>query len=387
VGRWLGWRDQCLYHLSPTLLALGPLPIRGIDDRRRRKGMPPWLAAARLRSLGDPWTAGTMGFLIRRLSFYVATAWAAITMNFFIPRLMPGNPVELFLARLRGQGQITPRAIKALTIAFGLHTRSSLVLQYVDYWGQLLHGDLGISITYYPSGVSSVIAAALPWTLALVGTTTAISFLLGTLVGTIAAWRRGSWWDLALPAATCLSAVPYFFVGLLLISIFAVTFGWFPLAGGYGQSVQIGLSWNFVTSAIDHAVLPGVSIIVTSIAGWILGMRNMMVTTLGEDYILVAQAKGLSPRRVMFVYAARNAILPSMAGFALAVSLVVSGSILVEYIFSYPGIGYVLFQAVNNEDYPLMQAIFLIITLAVLVANLCADLLYIMLDPRARQEV
>jgi peptide/nickel transport system permease protein len=327
-----------------------------------------------------------MSYLSRRLGFYVITAWAAVTMNFFIPRLMPGNPVQLLIARLQGQGQITERSIHALTVAFGLNTKSSLLAQYGQYWSQLFRGDLGISITYYPSTVASVIDTALPWTLVLVGTATVISFGIGTLIGTLAAWRRGSWLDVALPVSTFLSAVPYFWLGLLVIAVFSVSLGWFPLSGGYAQGLQVDLSGQFVASAAYHAVLPALTIVATSMAGWIVGMRNMMVTTLAQDYVLVAQAKGLSQRRVMLTYAARNAILPSIASFALALSFVVSGAILVEYVFSYPGIGYVLFQAVNNEDYPLMQAIFLIITLAVLVANLLADLVYVALDPRSRQE-
>lgn len=327
-----------------------------------------------------------MGYLARRFAFYVITAWAAITMNFFIPRLMPGNPVQLLIARLQGQGQLTTRAIHALTVAFGLNTKASLITQYGRYWAQLFHGNLGTSITYYPSSVVSVISTALPWTLTLVGTATVISFLIGTLVGILAAWRRGSWLEIALPTSTFLSAVPYFWIGLLALSVFAVALGWFPISGGFAQGMAISFNARFIESALYHGILPALTIVITSMAGWILGMRNMMVTTLGEDYVLVAQAKGLSERRVMITYAARNAILPSIASFALSLSFVVSGAILVEYIFSYPGIGYVLFQAVNNEDYPLMQAVFLIITLAVLIANLLADLVYVFLDPRTRQE-
>lgn len=327
-----------------------------------------------------------MGYLARRIGFYLVTAWAAITMNFFIPRLMPGNPVQLLIARLQGRGVLTTRAIHALTVAFGIHTHESLLSQYGQYWLQLFHGNLGISITYYPSTVADVIATALPWTLGLVGVATVIAFVFGTGIGIVSAWRRGSWLDAALPSATFLSAVPYFWLGLVAVWLFGALLGWFPIAGGFGQGMAISFSGPFILSVLYHAVLPAVTIVVTSVAGWMIGMRNMMVTTLGEDYVLVAQAKGLSERRVMLTYAARNAILPSIASFALSLSFVVSGAILVEIVFSYPGIGYVLFQAVENEDYPLMEAIFLIITLAVLVANLLADLAYVFLDPRTRQE-
>lgn len=327
-----------------------------------------------------------MRYLLRRIGFTLITAWATITLNFFIPRLMPGDPVQLLVARLSQQGSITPRAITALKIAFGLDTQAPLWQQYFDYWAQLFRGDLGRSITFFPSSVSDVIGQALPWTLGLVGVATIISFVLGTLLGTIVAWRRGSWLDALMPITTFFSAVPYFWLGLIVISVFGVTLGWAPLSGGFDQGTDQTFSWAFIQSVLSHAVLPAVTIVLSSIAGWLFGMRNMMVTVMDEDYVLVAQAKGLSARRVMFNYAARNAVLPNIAGFALSLSFVVSGALLVEIVFSYPGIGFMLYQAVNNEDFPLMQGIFLIITFAVLAANLVADVVYVILDPRTRQE-
>jgi peptide/nickel transport system permease protein len=328
-----------------------------------------------------------MIFLARRLGFYVVTAWAAITMNFFIPRLMPGNPVELLVGRLSAQGgPIPPGIYHALAVAFGLNTNTSLLTQYFQYWGQLFHGNLGISITYYPSTVASVIAGALPWTIGLVGMATIIAFVAGTAIGTLAAWRRGSLLDVALPTTAFLQALPYFWVGLVAIEIFAVKLGWFPTSGGYTAGLSTALGGAFLGSASYHALLPAATIVVGSMSGWMVGQRNVMITTLDQDYVLVAQAKGISQRRVMIMYAARNAILPNFASFAQALGLVVSGALLVELVFSYPGIGYVLLSAVNNEDYPLMEAIFLIITLAVLAANFIADLVYVLLDPRARQE-
>jgi peptide/nickel transport system permease protein len=324
-----------------------------------------------------------VAFLARRLGFYLITAWVAITINFFIPRLMPGNPVDLVFNRIHHS--ISPAALHAFEIAFGVNTREGLISQYFGYLGQILHGDLGISITYFPTPVSSVIRTALPWTLALVGVATVLSFVLGTLLGMLAATRRGTWADALLPITSFLSAVPYFWLGLVFLTIFAVDLGWFPLSGGYDPTVSIGFDWTFISNAIDHAVLPAVTIIVSSIAGWLLGMRNVMMATLGEDYVLLAEAKGLRRSRVSFTYAARNAILPNMAGFALSLGFIVSGAILTEVVFSYPGVGYVLFQAVTNEDYPLMQGIFLMITILVLLANLLADIMYAALDPRTRE--
>jgi peptide/nickel transport system permease protein len=327
-----------------------------------------------------------MAYLGRRIGFYLVTAWAAITMNFFIPRLMPGNPVQILISRLSGQGEINQQTVHDLTVAFGLDTKTGLLGQYGQYWVQLFHGDLGTSITYYPSSVAQVVMAALPWTVVLIGTATVISYVIGTILGTVAAWRRGSVLDGLLPATTFLYATPLFWLGLVAIEVFAVKIHWFPTSGGEAQGIPIAFTGQFLSSAAYHSILPALVIVVTLVASPLVGMRNMMVTTLNQDYVLVAQAKGLSQRRVMVMYAARNAILPTIANFALSLGYIVSGALLVEIVFSYPGIGYILLQAVSNEDYPLMQAVFLIITLAVLIANLLADLVYVVLDPRSRQE-
>ena len=319
----------------------------------------------------------------RRFVFYLITALAAITVDFFIPRLMPGNPVEAILARL--QGQITPGTIKSLETQFGIGTKESVWSQYLHYLNNVLHGNLGISTGYYPSTVASVIKGALPWTLGLVGIATIISFVLGTLIGILVAWRRGSWLDNLLPAMTFFQAAPYFFVAFLALELFASRLGWFPTGRAYNQLDFPAFTPAFAGDVVSHAALPALTIVLCSAAGWMVGMRNVMVTTMDEDYVLVAQAKGLPPRRVVW-YAARNAILPSVSGFSLAIGFVVSGALLTEIVFSYPGVGWILLQAVNNRDYPLLQGIFLIITFAVLAANLLADFVYVLLDPRTRQE-
>lgn len=325
-----------------------------------------------------------MSFLFRRLAFYGFTAWAAVTINFLLPRLMPGDPVQSLIAR--AQGQLDTQAIQSLYILFGLEQDRSLLAQYGEYWGQLLRGDLGMSFTFFPTPVSSVIADSLPWTLALVGITTVASFLLGTGLGMLAGWRRGSWVDLVLPVTTFLASIPYFWLGLIAITLLAGPGGAFPSSGGYDPGVVPGWDWEFIGSAVHHSLLPAATILVTSMAGWVLSMRNMMITVSAEDYITVAHAKGLTERRVMLNYAARNALLPNVSGFALQLGLIVGGTLLVEIVFSYPGVGYQLFQAVGAKDYPLLQGIFLIVTLSVLAANLLADLAYLLLDPRTRKE-
>jgi peptide/nickel transport system permease protein len=322
-------------------------------------------------------------YYARRLGFYLLAAWAAITINFLLPRLMPGNPVEVLLARLKGH--LSPQATRALMIEFGLNHQTGLLREYFTYLNQLAHGQLGVSITYFPTPVSTVIGEALPWTIVLIGFATVVSFVVGTALGIIIGWKRGSRLDVLLPATTFFSAVPYFWLALLAVLLFGFVLKWFPTSGGYGLTNTVGFNLPFIESAISHAVLPAVTIIVASIAGWLLSMRNMMVSVLGEDYVALAEAKGLSSRRVMLTYGARNAILPNVANFALSIGFVVSGAILTEAVFSYPGIGYLLYEAVSNEDFPLAQAIFLVITITVLLANLFADILYGLLDPRARQ--
>jgi len=323
-----------------------------------------------------------MRFFARRLAFYVFTAWAAVTINFLLPRLMPGDPVQAVMERF--SGQLSPDATAALATAFGLDKHQSLWSQYVDYWSNLLHGNLGLSFTYFPTPVFQVIAGALPWTLALMGISTLIAGGIGTLLGIMAGWKRGGWMDSLLPIGALLRGVPHFWIGLVLVSSVALGLGLFPVSGGYDPSTTPGLNLEFIGSVLQHAVLPALTIIIGSLAGHMLLQRNMMVTTLSEDYVVVAQAKGLSSRRVMTSYAARNAILPAVAGFAMELGLIVSGSLLVEKVFSYPGIGYVLYQAVSNQDYPLLQAILLVTTLAVLAANFLADIAFFALDPRTR---
>jgi peptide/nickel transport system permease protein len=325
-----------------------------------------------------------MGYLLRRIGFYLFTAWAAITINFFLPRLIPGDPVQSLIAR--SHGMLDTSAIRSLYVLFGLDTDQNLFQQYFSYLGQLFRGDLGLSFTFFPTPVSEVIADSLPWTLGLVGLTTIISFFLGTLLGVIAGWWRGSWVDMVMPATTFLSSIPYFWLGLVAITFLADQGGAFPSSGGYDPGVVPSWDMDFVWSAVYHSLLPAITILISSMSGWILSMRNMMLTVSSEDYITVAHAKGLSERRVMISYAARNALLPNVSGFALSLGLIVGGTLLVEIVFSYPGVGFQLFQAVGSKDYPLVQGIFLIITLSVLVANLFADLIYLVLDPRTRKE-
>jgi peptide/nickel transport system permease protein len=323
-------------------------------------------------------------YFLQRIAFYIFTAWAAITLNFFIPRMIPGDPISALLSRF--QGQMNTDAIESLYVLFGIDKEASLWSEYVDYWKQLAACDLGLSFSAFPTPVYEVITDALPWTVALVGITTVLSFFLGTSLGVLAGWRRGSWVDGLLPITTFLSSVPYFWLGLLAIYVLAGPDSFFPSSGGFAAGLVPYPDWTFISSALQHGALPALTILISSVSGWILSMRNMMVTVASEDYITVAHAKGLSERRVMLSYAARNALLPNVSGFALSLGFIVGGTLLVEIVFSYPGLGFILLQALGAKDYPLMQGIFLIITISVLVANLLADVAYMLLDPRTRKE-
>jgi peptide/nickel transport system permease protein len=267
-----------------------------------------------------------MRSVARKLVFYLLTAWAAITLNFFIPRMMPGNAIDGYIARMHGR--VSGQALKALSATFGAGSNQSLIGQYWSYLWDLVHGQLGISVTYFPEPVTTVIRQSLPWTLVLVGVSTVLAFVVGTLLGIVAGWRRGSALDLMTPFGAFLSSMPYFWFGLIIVGVLGVTVHWFPTSGGYADTTEIGWNSAFIWSAIYHSILPAVTIIVSAIGAWLLGMRNMMVNTLGEDYVTLARAKGLRERRIIFNYAARNAILPSVAGFALSLGFVVAGALL-----------------------------------------------------------
>jgi len=324
-------------------------------------------------------------YVLRRLGFFVLTMWAALTLNFLLPHLMPGNPAQTMLSKFRGE--LNPGELHSLEVLFGLNTNQDIFQQYISYVHQLLTGNLGISLSEYPKTVSSVIGSAIWWTLGLVGVTTVLAFLLGTFIGIVSAWRRGSWLDSIVPPVFVVtSALPYFLVGIVLLLVFGITLKWFPSEGAYYVTTDTpGFNLTFVQDVINHAILPAMALLITLIGTWILTMRNTMITTLAEDYVRMARAKGLPGWRIMLDYAARNAILPNLTGFAMSLGFVVSGAILIEDVFNYPGVGFMLLSAVDNEDYPLMQGLFLLITVAVLVAILIADVLTALLDPRTRE--
>jgi peptide/nickel transport system permease protein len=324
-----------------------------------------------------------MKFLLRRLGFYTVAAWASLTLAFVLPRLMPGDPATALFARFRGR--MRPQALEELRSTFALDA-GPVWHQYTRYLEHVLRGELGVSISHFPANVSSVIGGALGWTLLLGGVAVTIAFVLGTGLGVLAAWKRGGWLDGALPSAlTLLGALPYFWVAMLALFVFGATLGFFPMRHAYDDGLTPAWTFEFASNVIAHAVLPGATIVLTSLGGWTLAMRNTMMAVLAEDHVLLARAKGLSPGRIALAYAARNALVPNVASFGMALGFVVSGSLLTEIVFSYPGQGYLLVRAVESLDYPLIQGLYLTITAAVLGANLLVDVLGVWIDPRLRR--
>jgi peptide/nickel transport system permease protein len=326
-----------------------------------------------------------MRYLLRRLGFFVLTLWAALTLNFFIPRFMPGSPLQAL--RDRTHNRLSPVALQQMLTSYGFKPNANIFEQYLDYLGNMLTGQWGVSIgATLGAPVSKLVGQAIPWTLGMVGVATIVAFLLGSFIGTIAAWRRGSTLDSVLPSVFVVtSALPYFWIGLLLIMAFSVwTNGALPSNSNYDNTLTPAWTGEFIGSVVQHAILPALTLVITSVGGWVLTMRNNMITTLAEDYVRMGRAKGLSDRRVMYNYAARNAFLPNLSGFAMSLGFVIAGSIVVEYVFNYPGLGYMLYNAVRNTDYPLMQVLFMLFTVAVLFALLVCDVAIAWLDPRAR---
>ncbi|MCL4323054.1 MAG: ABC transporter permease [Candidatus Thermoplasmatota archaeon] len=321
-------------------------------------------------------------YLIRRFINTLIIAYGAITLNFLLPRIIPGNPVMANMFG-GGGGQIgNPVVVARLTREFGLNN-PNLFYQYGRYLVELAHGNLGISFYYYPENVSSVIMQRLPWTLFLVGTATLIAAGLGIILGIYLAWRRGTARDSLISSAGMLvSSIPYFWIGMIFLIFFAVDITIFPVGHAVTPGVTYHNIFSYMGDVLYHGFLPIATLVVALLPTYALQMRNTMVTVMQQDYIKTAVAKGLPDYVVKNRYAARNAVLPVTTHVGLSLGYVVGGALMIEYLFAYPGVGYTLFSAIQNEDYPLMQGIFLIISLMVILANFMVDVLYTYLDPR-----
>jgi len=321
-------------------------------------------------------------FVLRRLGFYLIAFWVSITLNFLLPRFMPGDPVSRMFAR--SQSQMTPEQIVQLQRLFGVDDRPILA-QYIDYIHNFFTGQMGVSISRFPTPVSEVIASQVGWTLLLGGTALLIAVVIGNLLGIVAAWRRGGILDSVFPPMLVfIGSFPYFWLAMGALYIFGLVLGWAPMRHAFSVGSAPGWNAEFITDVGTHLFLPALTIVLVSIGGWMIAMRNTMIATSAEDYITMAEAKGLRPGRIMMRYAARNAMLPAATAFGMSLGFVIGGALLTEVVFAYPGVGYQLLAAVQGLDYPLMQGIFLTITAAVLVANFLVDIVYVRLDPRVR---
>lgn len=327
--------------------------------------------------------------ITKQLARALLTIYIATTLSFFLIRLMPSNPVQIYITQLISTfGLSYQEASNMASSLFSIDLDRPLLLQYFDYLGNLARGQLGKSLISHGTSVTSMIAEFLPWTLFSVGTSLLISYVLGILLGMIIAYRRGSVLDHVLTTlASILSSVPNYLVAILVLIFLGVRWKIVPITamrGALSPGVVPGLTWEFISDAFFHAFMPILTYVTTTVGRWMLMMKNSTLNTLGEDYVTVAKARGLRSRTITVSYVGRNAILPLVANLAISVGFIIGGAALIEGIFVYKGIGWILLSSINQRDYPVMQGVFLCITVSVVLCNLLADMLYSRLDPRIR---
>ena len=326
----------------------------------------------------------TFGYLLRRVGMCFLTIWLGATLIFIIPRLAVGDPTAAILSRISAQsGRVENPAqiIDAWRARFGLD--APWYIQYLRYMRNVFTLDFGYSLTSFPTTVSDMVVRALPWTLGLLLIAVIISFIVGNTIGAILAWRRTpEWVKQLLPITMTFTSIPFSMLAILLVYVFAFGLHWFPSSGGHESGVDPALSWRFITSVIYHGTLPALSFVLANMGFWALGMRGMMVTTDGEDYMVLAEAKGLQPRRVFWLYGVRNSLLPQVTALALSLGGIAGGAVLVEQIFSYPGMGYLLYWGIVNSDYTLIQGVVVLLIIGTATAVLILDILYPLIDPR-----
>jgi peptide/nickel transport system permease protein len=328
----------------------------------------------------------TLRYLLTRLGIFVLIIWVTSTINFIAPRLAPGDPVQAMLGRMEEQGGRVDegaKMVEAYREMFGLD--QPIYVQYAKYIANMTRLEMGYSLAYFPSKVMDIIRTGLPYTLALLGTTTLLTFTFGVLAGALMVWRTTPRViRFVIPFFMAMAPIPYYLLAMILMFFFSFGLRWFPYRGiaSIGRIPQAGFDLGYFLDGIYHSILPALSILLAGIGGWALGMRGMMVTVLGEDYLTLAQAKGLPEKHIFFRYALRNAMLPQFTGLAISLGFIVSGATLVELIFSYPGVGYQLYMSIQNADYTVMQGITFILVISVATAILILDLIYPKLDPR-----
>ena len=327
---------------------------------------------------------GYAKYFSKKLVWFGITFAAAFLLNFFLPRMMPGDPVAAIVARM-AQGQTNATGVQAIyeqyTELFG--TNKPMMVQFFIYLKNVIHGDFGFSFSQYPRTVANVLKSSLWWTVMLQFPAIIIGFLIGNILGVLAAYLRG-WYDRALmPLSIFASGFPAFGMATVLLVIFAITLKWFPASGGYGFDMIPSLSWAFVGSVIVHYMLPFLSIVLIAIGGWAIGMRSMSIYELNSDYVKYSRFMGIKDTKII-KYVFRNAMLPQVTGLALAIGTMVGGALVAEIIFSYPGLGTTLLSAIRGQDYPMISAVTLIITMMVLIATFALEILYGFIDPRIK---
>lgn len=327
-------------------------------------------------------------YLSERFVIFVATIFISITTVFFVPRFVPGHPLAAVFSKLAAVGGSlnAPELIAEYTRIFGLDR--SLGEQYVSFLRELVRGNLGYSISSFPSHVSDMLRSAIPWTIGLLTVTTLISWVLGSLIGAVVGWRGGKsrFFQALVPVALVLYTIPYYILAIILIFLFAFYWRIFPLSGAYSVGLRPGLSLAFALDVLRHAALPALSIVLVSLGWWFLSMRSLITSLKGEDYILQAEAKGLSDRRILWAYAFRNALLPQATGLAISLGHIVGGALITEVIFAYPGLGWLIYNSIQGLDFPVIQGGVLLIVFSVALANFVIDLVYPLIDPRIRYE-
>ncbi|NLS12747.1 ABC transporter permease [Vibrio sp. SM6] len=325
-----------------------------------------------------------MGYFLRRLSFYLVALLVAATLNFIIPRAMPGDPVTMMFAN--ATTQVTPERIAAMTKLLGF-VDGPWYVQYLTYLKSIFSWELGISIKFYPLSVNELLANSVGWSLFLAGSAVVLSFSIASIMGIFAAWRRGSKYDaFVTPGTLIIQAIPQMVIALLAMYTFAIGLKWFPSGYAYtAGTIPDWTSWAFYKDVAYHAVLPLFCATIVQIGGFLVNMRNNMINLLAEDYITMAKGKGLTQNRVVFNYAARNALLPSVTALSMSLGMAIGGQLIIEMIFNYPGLGTVLLNAIHARDYQVLQGQLIIMTLFMLCFNLTADMLYLVLDPRLRK--
>lgn len=331
--------------------------------------------------------AALRSYVLRRLTFMLLVVWAASTLTFLLPRMLGLTAIESrFSLPVRGNAQVSDarRAIaEQYRERFGFDR--PLWSQYVRHLDRLVRFDLGYSTRYYPVTVMEILRGSVLWTLGLLAVTTIIAFGLGTVLGAFLGWPGSPWWaQAAFLPVFALSAVPYYLLALVLIFVFAFRFGWFPLAGAYTPGVIPEWRLSFAWDVLHHSLLPAISIVAAATGFWALSMRGMIVAIQGEDFLLMGQAKGLRGVRMLFRYAVRNAMLPQITGLSISLGTIMTGVVLVEVIFRYPGIGDALYRAIRNGDYFVITGLMHVTILALALATFIIDVLYPRLDPRIK---